>query len=167
MPRFDVEIPAKEPDLIRFGFEVGDGSICQHEIEYCQTGSDVFEFMATAVPQIFASELTVELASEEVIDRAVPWHGAGACVLVGLQLVPEKSRALSPLHARKGKELPSDEVTGMRGNDVQKACFFFGITEGLQRADMDSVDVHSARIRAAGSVSSRMRRNFEASSRGE
>ena len=74
--------------------------------------------MASAVPKVLAPELAIQPASEEVIDRAVPWHGAGTRVLVGLQLIPEKSRALAPLHAGKGKELPSNEVTGMRGDDV-------------------------------------------------
>src|ERR1051325_8078492 len=166
MPCFDVQVAAEEGELIGLSFQVGESGICEHEIENGDARLDVFKFMSAAITKIFAAELAIELASEEVIDRAVSRHGCRTRMLVRLEFVPKKGGALAPLDARKGQELPRDEVARMRGNEIQKARLFLRVSESLQCVDMDGCDSHSEKIRAVSSVSSRMRRNFEASSRG-
>jgi hypothetical protein len=51
----------------------------------------------------------------------------------------------------------------MRRHDVEKPGFCLGVTEGLQSVEMDMGDVHSVRIRAVISRSSRTRRKRDVS----
>jgi hypothetical protein len=64
----------------------------------------------------------------------------------------------------EGEELTRYEVTRMRRYDVEKPSFRFGITESFERSEMGRRDVHSARIPAVISRSSRTRRKRDASS---
>ena len=66
--------------------------------------------------------------------------------------------------AREREELARHEVAGMRRHNVEKAGFGFGIAEGLQSIEMGRGDIHSVRIRAVISRSSRTRRRRCASS---
>src|ERR1051326_1677589 len=166
MPCFDVQVAAEEGELVGLGFQVGKSGICEHEIENGDARLDVFEFMPPAIAKVLATELAIELESEEVIDGAMSRHGCRTRMLVRLEFVPKKGGALAPLHARKRQELPGNEVARVRGNEIQKARLFFGVSESLQGGDMDGCNIHSEKIRAVSSDSSRMRRNFEASSRG-
>ena len=64
----------------------------------------------------------------------------------------------------EGEELARHKVAGMRRYDVEKAGFRFGVAEGFQGIEMGRCDVHSVRIPAVISRSSRTRRKRDASS---
>ena len=64
----------------------------------------------------------------------------------------------------ESQELASNEVTGMRRYDVEEASLGFAIAEGLQHIEMSWRDIHSDRIRAVISRSSRTRRGRPGSS---
>ena len=68
------------------------------------------------------------------------------------------------MSAGEREELAGHEVTGMRGHDVEKAGFCFGVAEGFESVEMGRSDVHSVRIPAVISRSSRTRRRRDASS---
>src|SRR5437016_12669958 len=81
-----------------------------------------------------------------------------------LELVPKRCRALAPMSAGKGKELAGGEIPRMCGNDVEKSGLDLRVTKGLKRFKMGRCDVHSERIPAVSSRSSRMRRSRDESS---
>src|ERR1041384_3714825 len=85
MSCFDVQVSAEEGELVGLGFQVEKSGICEHEIENGDARLDVFKFMPAAITKIFATELAIELASEEVIDRAVSRHGYRTRMLVRLE----------------------------------------------------------------------------------
>src|ERR1017187_10167128 len=85
-------------------------------------------------------------------------------MIVLLEFVPEHSRPLPPMSARKSEELARHEVSRMRRHDIEEACFFFGVSEGFQSVEMGCGDVHSVRISPVMSWLSRTRRKRGASS---
>src|SRR5579859_872894 len=160
------EFAAKEGELVGLRFQVGKLWVCEHEVENRNPGLDVFVFMPAPVAKVLPVEFAVNLAREEVIDPPVSRKCAAPRVFIGLELVPKQVRALAPLDARESEKLTSHEIAGVCGNDVEKTCLGLGIAEGLQCGDVYRVDVHREKILAVSSESSRMRRSFDASSRG-
>src|SRR6266568_3479325 len=80
------------------------------------------------------------------------------------ELVPKRCCAFAPMSASKREELACGEVTGMCGNDVEKLGLYLGVPKGLKSVEIDRCDVHSERIPAVSSRSSRMRRKRDESS---
>jgi len=97
-------------------------------------------------------------------DHATLRKALGTGVSRVLELVPKERRPLAPMSTGEREELTSGEVAGMRSDNIEKASFLSGIAEGFKRFEMGRCDVHSVRICAVISRSSRMRRKREASS---
>src|SRR6266446_6708180 len=91
----------------------------------------------TEVLQLFrlGFQVLIPLVQENKIE-----HGNAA-----LELAPESGRALAPMSARKAKELPRGEVTGMCCNEVEKSCLCLGVAKCLESVEMCGFDVHSER----------------------
>ena len=68
------------------------------------------------------------------------------------------------MSARESEKLTRQKVAGMGRDNIEKARFFFGVAERLQGVEMCRCNIHSVRIPAVISRSSRMRRRRDASS---
>ncbi|HEY0701480.1 MAG TPA: hypothetical protein VGD60_01820 [Candidatus Acidoferrales bacterium] len=66
---------------------------------------------------------------------AVLRESADAHVRAGLELAPENRSALTPVRTGKAQELASDEKSRVCGDEIEKACFFVGVTKGFERVD--------------------------------
>ena len=160
----DVQSPAKEADFFWLGFKVLIPLIQENEIEHSDAPLDVFDFVFAAIADVLAFDLAIEAAGEEVVDRSALWKAFGSGVFPGVKFAPEGGRALAPMGAGEGEKLARHEVAGMRRHDVEKAGFCFGVAEGFESIEMGRCDVHSVRIPAVISRSSRTRRKRDASS---
>src|ERR1017187_3477389 len=160
----DFQSIAEEADFFGLGFQVFPLRMGKDKIEHSNTPLDVFDFVFPAIADVLAVDLAVEPAGEQVIDRSALWKAFCPSVFLGVKFVPEGGRALPPVGTGEGEELTRNKVAGMRRYDVEKAGFCFGVAEGLESIEMDRGDVHSMRIRAVISRSSRTRRKREASS---
>src|ERR1700722_4814343 len=160
----DVQSSAKEADFFRLGFKVLIPLIQEYEIEDGNAPFDEVEFVLPAVAKVLLFDLAIEPSREKVIDDAALWKALHTCMSFGFELAPESRGSLAPMSAGERKELAGGEVAGMRGNDVEKARFHFGVAESLESIEMGRGDIHSVRIRAVISRSSRTRRKRDASS---
>ncbi len=120
--------------------------------------------MFAAVADVLAVDLAVETAGEQVIDGSAFWKTFGPGVALGLKFVPEEGRALAPMGVGEGEKLACHKVAGMCRYDVEKAGLGFGVAESFQGIEMGGCNVHSVRIPAVISRSSRTRRKRDASS---
>src|SRR5258708_39557025 len=125
---------------------------------------DVFDFVFAAIANVFAVDLPVETAGEQVIDRSALWKAFGPGVTLGLKFVPGDGRALAPMGFGEGEKLTRHKVAGMRRYDVEKASLRFGVAESFQGIEVRRRNVHSVRIPAVISRSSRTRRKRDVSS---
>ena len=116
------------------------------------------------IANVLAVDLAVETAGEQVIDRSALWKAFGPGVVLGVKFVPEDGRALAPMGVGEGEKLTCHKVAGMRRYNVEKASLRFGVAESFQGIEMGRRDVHSVRIPAVISRSSRTRRKRDASS---
>src|SRR5713226_9970440 len=164
MVLLDVQRPAKEADFFWLGFKVLTPLIQENKIEHSDAPLDVFDFVFPAIADVLAFDLPIEAAGEEVVDRPALRKAFGSGVFPGVKFGPEGGRALAPMGRGEGEELTRHKVAGMRRHDVEKAGFCFGVAEGLESIEMGTGDVHSLRIRAVISRSSRTRRKRDASS---
>src|SRR5216684_2913930 len=160
----DFQLLAEIADFFRFGFDVLPLRVGENVVEHSDAPLNVFDFVFPTVANVLAVDLAVETAREQVIDRSALWKAFGPGVFLGVKLVPEDGRALAPMGVGEREELTRHEVTRMRRYNVKKAGFRFGIAEGLQSLEIDRGDVHSVRIPAVISCSSRTRRKRDASS---
>src|SRR5207245_1819040 len=96
--------------LFRFGFEVVVVEVREDEIEHVDPPLYVLDFMFPAVAEVFAPEMPIELAREDVVDEPVTWEAFGSCVLARLQLRPELRRALTPMRSREREELARKKI---------------------------------------------------------
>src|SRR6266851_4836978 len=152
----DLQLVTEEADLFRLRFQVFPLRVREDKIEHSDAPLDVFDFVLPAIADVLAVDLAVESAREQVIDRSALWKAFGPGMFLGLKLVPEGGSARAPMPSGEGEELTR--------HDVEKSSFGLGVAEGLQSVEMDTGDVHSVRIRAVISRSSRMRRKRDVSS---
>src|SRR3984885_14502018 len=136
----------------------------QDEIEDGDAPFDEVNFVETAIADVLAFDLPIEAAGEQVIYDAPLWKAFRTDVFEPFELAPEQGRALAPMSARKAEKLARQKVAGMGRDDIKKARFFFGVAKRLESVEMRRCNVHSVRIPAVISRSSRMRRRRDASS---
>ena len=136
----------------------------ENEIEHRDAPLDVFDFVFAAVADVLAVDLAVKTPGEEVIDGSALWKAFGPGMFPGVKLGPEGIGSVAPMGVGKGEELTRNEVTRMRRDDVEKPRLGFGVSESFQGIEMGRRNVHSERIPAVISRSSRTRRKREASS---
>src|ERR1700683_4682335 len=160
----NVQIPAKEADFFWLGFKVLIPLIQENEIEHSDAPLNVFDFVFPAIADVLAFDLPIEAAGEEGVDRRALRKTFCAGVFPSVKCAPEGGRALAPMGRGEGEELTRHKVTGMRRHNVEKAGFCFRVAEGFKSFEMRRCDVHSVRIPAVISRSSRTRRKRDTSS---
>src|ERR1700728_1669745 len=160
----DVQSPAKEADLFWLGFKVLIPVIQENEIEHSDAPLDVFELVFPTIADVLAFDLPIEAAGEEVVDRPALRKAFGSGVFSSVKFGPEGGRALAPMCTGEREKLASREVAGMRRHNVEKAGFCFRVAEAFKSFEMRRCDVHSVRILAVISRSSRTRRKRDTSS---
>src|SRR5258708_1280240 len=101
--------------------------------------------MLTAVAKVLLFDVAIEPAREQVMHDTAFRKALRASVFPALELLPESGRALAPMSAGKGEELPCGEVTGMCSNEVEKSGFHLCVAKGLKGVEMSLRDVHSER----------------------
>ena len=120
--------------------------------------------MLPAIADVLAVDLAVEPAREQVIERSALWKAFRPGVFFSVEFVPEGGGSVAPMGGGEGEELARHKVAGMRGHNVEKAGFCLGVSERLESIEMGRGNVHSVRIPAVISRSSRTRRKRDASS---
>src|SRR5271157_4692464 len=161
---WDFQLIAEIADFFRLGFEVSPVRVGEDIIEHCDAPLNVFDFVLPAIADVLAVDLAVQPAREQVIDRPAFWKAFCPGVFLGVKFVPEGVGSVAPMGGGEGEELARHKVAGMRGYDIEKTGFHVGVAEGLESIDMGRGDVHSERIPAVISRSSRTRRKRDASS---
>src|SRR5271156_627221 len=136
----------------------------ENEIEHGDAPLNELDFVLAAIANVLAVDLAVETAGEQVIDRSALGKAFGPGVTLSVKFVPEKGGALAPMGVGEGEKLSSNKVAGMCRYDVQKPGLRFGVAESFQGIEMCGCNVHSVRISAVISRSSRTRRKRDASS---
>src|SRR3984957_2247050 len=96
-----LEFRTKIGDFVGLRFEVVEIEIPQHEVEHCDAGTDVFEFVLAAIAEILSANLAVNSPREQMVSGAALGETIGTCVLGGLKFRPEERGSLAP--ARAGK----------------------------------------------------------------
>ena len=131
--------------LFRLGFQVLIPLVQENKIEHGNAALDEVELMLTAVAEVLLFDLAIESAREQVMHDTAFRKAFPTSVPSALELAPESGRALAPMSARKAKELPRGEVTGMCCNEVEKSCLCLGVAKCLESVEMCGFDVHSER----------------------
>ena len=131
--------------LFRLGFQVLIPLVQENKIEHGNAALDEVELMLTAVAEVLLFDLAIESAREQVMHDSAFRKAFRTSVPLALELAPESGRALAPMSARKAKELPRGEVTGMCCNEVEKSCLCLGVAKCLESVEMCGFDVHSER----------------------
>jgi len=112
-------------------FKISEVLISQNEIQKHEARSNEFKRMLAAVAEVFLFDLAVQPPCEEVIDDATLRKTLHAGVSFGFELAPESGGPFAPMSAGEREELTGGEVTGVGGDNVEKAGFHFRITEGF------------------------------------
>ena len=159
-------VSAEKSDLVRLGFEILVVRMREHKIEDRQAALDEVQFVGSAVADVFAFNAPVQPAREHMIDHAALRKPFDARMPQALELGPESGGSFAPMGTGKFEELAGNEITGMRGHQIEKTGFLFAIAEGEESFEMGLRDVHRERISAVRSRSLRMRRSRGASSAG-
>src|SRR5260221_1334802 len=160
----DVQCTTEEAHFFGLGFEVLISLVEENEIEDGDAAFDEVELVLAAIAKVFLFDRPVEPSREEVINHAALGKALHASMSFGFELAPESGGPFAPMSAGEREELAGGEVTGVGCDNVEKVGFHFGVTEGFEGVEMSRCDVHSERIPAVSSRSSRMRRRREASS---
>src|SRR5437773_2940712 len=165
MVRRNVQLRAEIRDLVGFGFKVLVVEISEHKIQSGDASADVFKFVLPAIGKILMANLPIDLSGKKMVDRAALRETVNPGMLASLKFGPEERRALPRASAGEAQELPRDEIAGVRGHQVQETRLLLRVAEGPNGVDLRLSAVHSEKISLVISLSSRMRRNRDASSR--
>src|SRR5258708_21387369 len=127
----DVQSTTEEAHFFGLGFEVLMPLVEENKIEDGDAPFDEFELVLATVTKIFLFDLSVEPSREEVINHPALGKALHASMAFGFELAPESGGPFAPMSAGEREELTGGEVTGVGGDNVEKAGFHFGVTEGF------------------------------------
>src|SRR6266404_3092670 len=111
------------------------------------------------------ANLPIDLSGKKMVDRAALCETVNPGMPPGMKFGPEERRALPGASAGETEELPREEIAGVRGHQVQETRLLLTVAEGPNGVDLRLSAVHSEKISWVISLSSRTRRNRDASSR--
>src|SRR5580704_15163443 len=119
----DVQSTTEEAHFFGLGFEVLIPLVEENKIEDGDAPFDEFELVLATVTKVFLFDLPVEPPREEVINHAALGKALHASMAFGFELAPESRGPFAPMSAGEREELAGGEVTGVGGDNVEKAGF--------------------------------------------